>query len=389
MAMKDQRGKSMRCWFPNLLQKYMMVSFIPPFLVTCSFFVAFLLASQLFRFTTIVASKGIDLLGMLELAMHIGISFLPAAVPISVLFATMTTLGKLSEDSEIIAMRSFGLTKEKLLWPFILIALILSQSIFLLNHNLVPYSELFFRNTRIMLASKGVATNIQAGQFFTDIPNVILFSEQVDNGGLKMRDVFIRREGENGGDMVIFAESGVLIKQEFDGSSFPLLRLHLSNGNLFRTNSNGEDSDKILFKEYDFPLIEGEGTRAFGFIVKSSMLSSKELVHQIAEAKAEGIQEGDHLIKMQIEYWKRWNTSLQIMVFTLLGFTLGVKRWRGKQRNNSLMGITILILYYVVFFLGISLARKEILPAWLTVFIPTLMALIFGVRNYRKLDWAN
>lgn len=371
---------------PSLLQRYLAVHFLPPFLVACGFFVTFLLTSQLFRLTSIVVNKSVDLIAILELFGHIAISFLPMAVPLSALFATIMTLNKLSEDSEIVAMRSFGYTKERLLVPFMIMGLVISIAIFALNRNLIPYSKLLFRNTVIMLTSKGMTMSVQAGQFFTDVPNVILFAEEVTDEGNHLHDVFIQTLANDGVESVIMAKRGALVKQEFEGVGLPTLRLHLTDGNIVRTQENGSDTEKILFEEYDFPLLAGGGQP--GFIAKDSMLSNNQLWQQIQETKKEEVK-GDRLAKMEIEYWSRLNTPFQVLVFIFVGFTLGIKRGRGKQRNTSVLGLLVLIVYYAAFFGGVSLARKGAVPAWFVVFIPTLLASIFGAWSYKKLDWAS
>lgn len=372
---------------PSLIQRYLAINFLPPFLLAVGFFVTFLLTSQLFRLTSIVVNNGVELGAVFELFGHIAVSFLPMAVPLSALFATIITLNKLSEDSEIVAMRSFGITKARLLVPIIGMGLIIAIAIFALNRNLIPYSKLLFRNTVIKLTSKGMTMNIQAGQFFTDVPNVILFAEGVSEEGQRLRDIFIQSIDGEEMESVIFAEQGVLIKQEFEGIGFPTLRLHLTNGNIIRTSKNGNDNEKILFKEYDFPLVAGGGQP--GFITKDSMLSNNQLWKQIKEYKKKSTLDQNRISKMEIEYWSRWNTPFQVMVFIFLGFGLGIKRGRGKQRNTTVLGLIVLILYYAAFFSGVSLAQKGIVPSWFVVFLPSALALSFGTWTYRKLDWAS
>ena len=42
---------------------------------------------------------------------------------------------------------------------------------------------------------------------------------------------------------------------------------------------------------------------------------------------------------------------------------------------------------YVLYFGGMSLARKQILPAYVVVFFPSLVAFLIGLGVYKKLDW--
>jgi len=126
-----------------------------------------------------------------------------------------------------------------------------------------------------------------------------------------------------------------------------------------------------------------------GFITKDSMLSNNQLWSLIQTVKKNQKDDLNRIAKMEIEYWSRWNTPVQVLVFIFLGFGLGIKKGRGKAKNTSVQGLIVLILYYAAFFSGVSLAQKGIVPSWFVVFMPSVLALAFGFRSYQKLDWAS
>lgn len=384
----------------KLLQRYLATSFIKPFVVGSLFFISFLLTFQLFRITRIVVNKDVDWMIIIELVGHIAVSFLPMAVPLSALFATIYTLNKMSEDSEIVAMRSFGLTKFKLFSPFLMLGILISITIFSLNKSLIPYSKTQFKNTIVRLTSRGMLTSIKAENFFTDIPNVTLFSEKVSDEGTKLENVFIRQTSKgNEEESIIIAKHGNLIKKAKGKWSLPTLRLHLQDGNIVKTKKGQKDLEKVIFQNYDFPIVSGGALG--GFVTKDSMRTNSELGIIIEEQRIrlEGIQSGKlkgslkNEIKWQakskLEFWSRFNTPLQCLVFIFLGFSLGIKKGRGRQKNTGAIGFLVLILYYTVFFLGVSLSRKGVFPPALTVFMPSLLTLIVGSIYYKKLDWAS
>lgn len=369
-------------------------------MLATSFFVIFLLTFQLFRLIQIVTSKGVHPSAIFELMGHIAISFLPMAVPLSALFATIYTLNKLSEDSEIVAMRSFGLQKATLIKPFIVLGIFISGMIFVLNRNLIPHSKTQFKNTIIRLTSQGSMTDIKAGQFFTEIPDVTLFAENVTDGGSRLQDVFILQNKKNV-EQVIFAKRGVLIKQPIGKLRTPTLRLHLEEGNIVKID--GEKTvEKILFADYDFPVVSG-GILP-GFVTKDSMRSNAELVKVIDERRVrleelglksnltneETSEKNDiltNLPKTELEYWSRFNTPLQVLLFIFLGFSLGIKKGRGKTKSSGSLGLFYLLGYYVLFFGGITFARKGAVPAFVVIYLPTLLSIFLGVKLYRNLDW--
>ncbi len=387
----------------SIIQRYLGAHFIAPFVFSTLFFVIFLLTFQLFRIIKILTSKGVDILAVLELMGHISISFLPMAVPLSALFAMIFTLNKLSEDSEVVAMRSFGLKKHNLFLPFIFLSLMIAAMIFVLNRNLIPYSKTIFKNSIIHLTSKGNMTDIKSGQFFTEIPGITLFAENVSEGGVKLSEVFILQKKAIG-EHIIFAKRGALIKQSLGELRTPGMRLHLEEGNIVKF-SDGKETEKILFDEYDFPVLSGGGLP--GFVTKDGMRSNSELrriikerreeITKLTELKAQNklnaqqINElnnlNNDLPKSEIEYWTRFNTPVQVILFMFLGFSLGIKRGRGKTKSSGSLGMFFLIGYYVLFFTGVSLARKGNVPTYLVVFLPTLITFILGTYFYRKLDW--
>ncbi|MCO4794643.1 MAG: LptF/LptG family permease [Bacteriovoracaceae bacterium] len=385
----------------GIAQRYLAATFIPPFMLSTLFFVAFLLTFQLFRVVRIVINKGVEFSTVLELTGHIAISFLPMAIPLSALFATIYTLNKMSEDSEIVAMRSFGLTKGKLFLPLLILGLIASIGIFSLNMDLIPRSKTQFKNTIVRLTSRGMLTDIKAENFFTEIPNVTLFAEKVDEGGNLMENVFIHIH-KNHEEQVIVAKAGALIKQYNGSWDIPSIRMHLTDGTITKTKKSSGDSENIIFDEYDFPILSNDYTP--GFVTKDSMRTSRELRKRVRIEKnkmndllkrgnltqeeknwVHNMKRG--LPKSELEYWSRMNTPLQTLVFILLGFALGIKQGRGKSRNSGLISLVILIGYYAIFFTGVSLVKKGQLPASLVVFLPTAIAGFVAAYYYKKLDW--
>jgi lipopolysaccharide export system permease protein len=381
----------------KILQRYLAAHFIPPFLLATTFFASFLLTFQLFRLISIVINKGMSFLLVLELMGHIAISFFPMSVPLSAMFASIFTMNKLSEDSELIAMRSFGLTKGRLFTPFLILGLMIALATFALNLKLIPYSRLVFRNTLIKLTSEGAMTDLRPGHFFTDIPDITIFAEDVSADGTRLTDIFIR-SSKQGEEQVIFARNGAIIKQVLDEVSTPTLRMHLNDGNILKVRSGNQDVEKILFQEYDFPIVTGGGIP--GFVSKDSMKTSSELWREMErlktharelekkENKNELNQANADIKRMALEYWGRINTPLQVLVFIFLGFSLGIKKGRGHAKNSGAVALAVLIGYYALYFIGVSLVKKLDIPVWILIFMPTVLATMLGIRFYRRLDWA-
>ncbi|EQC44788.1 permease, YjgP/YjgQ family [Bacteriovorax sp. Seq25_V] len=344
----------------------------------------------------VVTKKGVGLDVMFELFGQIALAYLPMVVPLALLFAMIYTLNKLSEDSEIVAIRAMGISKEKLFMPFIVLAVLCSVSIFSVNRNIIPHSNKLFQNTVLKLTSSGFLADIKKEKFYTEIPGVILFAEDVYDDGKKMERVFIKIKSNSDKEKIIFAKRGALIKTEdLDNPSLDI-RLDLFEGNITSLDKDGDKVEKILFQKYEFPIVSDTTS---GTLNKDTMKTNTELIARIKNYKGQLPNlEGDpnkyreirYLLRnSQLEYWSRYNIPLQCIAFVLIGFVFGVKKGRGKSGNTTLFAFVAVLIYYLCFFGGISLVKKSNLEPYVAIFFPTIMTLIFGSYFYKKLDWAS
>lgn len=383
--------------------RYLGANFIPPFAIGFIFFVAFLITFYMFRIISLIVNKGVELGTVLGMVSNLSVSFFPLATPLAVFFATIYTLNKLSEDSEIIAMRSFGISKFKIYLPFLVASLFISITIFSLNSIYIPKANANFRNTIMRLTSTGMLTSIKSGQFFTDIPNATLFAEDVSENGDNFSEVFLHVKDKGATEQrVIFAKKGSLIKLYADEWHAPSLRLHLSDGNIVKINADGDQVEKVLFKNYDFPVFTAD--LASGMLDKDSMKTNDELVKTIETREKDYVymmrnppkdeseinarkEAKKSIVKSQIEYYARFLSVPQIMLFVLLGFSLGIKKGRGGTSSNTIRAILILLGYYGIYFFLISLAQRGAMSAEMASFAPSVLLFFISIYYFKKLDW--
>lgn len=388
----------------TLIQRYLAANFIIPLMGSSVFFVFFLLTFQMFRMTKMIISKDVPVMEVLSLLSNIAISFIPMAIPLAVLFSLIFSLGRLSEDSEIVAARSFGLSRNRLFLPFLIVGILMAVIVYALNIQVIPNAKKEFKSTIVKLTSSSVLSNIKPEQFFTEIPGITLYSETVDGDGKILGNVFIHSgEKENAAEQVIFAKRGVLVKHGQEGTLN--MRLHLFDGNIVKTKTDVNQVEKILFQEYDFPVFQSD--MQVGTVEKDSVWPNNKLVEAIKTQKADlqafreikkkrelGQDEKDSenrlkgtLSSLLLEYWSRINNAFQVLAFTFLGFGLGIKQGRGKSRNTGAIALATLIGYYAILFFLISLAKKSHFNPAMANFIPTILVMMLGTYYYKKFDW--
>lgn len=381
--------------------RYLASSFIIPFFLGTIFFVAFLITFYLFRIIELIVNKGLAPFTVLMMIINLAITFLPLAIPISIFFALIYVMGHFSEDSEVIALRSFGITNQQIYKPFFYLALLIAVTMQFLQSTIVPKANADFKNMIVKISSSGMLTNIKSGQFFGEIPNVTLFAEEVSKSGLEFKNIFLHLNKNNEKEKkIIFAKQGELVRlnrANGNENSFDL-RMILLNGNIIDQDKNEKNLGKILFQKYDFPILNSDV--GFKTLNKDSMKSNRELVEIIKTKKliyfnsisnqsdSKLIKENKStLYKTQNELYSRYVTFPQILCFSFLGFSLGIKRRRGSGGNHSKLAILFLLAYNIIYFGLLGISQKGLLSPEITHIIPCFFIFLSGLYFFKKLDW--
>ena len=325
---------------------------------------------------------------IMGLMSDVAITLIPMAIPLSIFFSTIFTLGRMSSDSEYVALRAAGLTKFKIFIPFCLVSLLVALNVYMLNQELVPNAHRNVRKKIKIISSASLIQGIKSGQFFTAIPNITLFPKEMDEETLEINDVFLHMysEGQKQ-DKVIWAQSGQILHDKNEETGIETFKIQLNDGNITSFNPEN-DVEKILFKEYELPISE----KRFDYrpSTKEIMMSKKELETLIDGGLKKALKKGIKkklFFNAKYEYWNRFNIPLLCILLTFLGFGLGITGNRGKSKNSSGKAILYLIGYYVVFFSLVNISRDGKMNVILSMFIPNLILFITSFRVYRNVDW--
>ena len=106
----------------RILPRYCLRLFAPVFLLCLSVFTGVLLMNNFLRLFNMALLKGISLFWILGCFLRLLPYFLSLALPMAFLVATMVTLGQLSEQGEVMALRASGFSFLDLTWPFLAMA---------------------------------------------------------------------------------------------------------------------------------------------------------------------------------------------------------------------------------------------------------------------------
>lgn len=282
--------------FVKKLDKYILKSFLFPFLATF-FIILFVLVMQaLWLAFDNLAGKGISVSIILKFLWYTTLIVAPQALPIGVLLSSIMTLGSLSENYEFAAAKSAGVSLPRLLKPLIVLAVFLSGLNFLAYNYVYPYAILKQINLKINIKKKQPALALVPGSFNTEIPNYqIKFDEKYGEEDNLLKNVLIYDlSARRGNNKIITAKHGELISDE--GSRY--MTLKLKDGHFFEhhVNDNTRYTERFRMKasyadfdEYtiniDISSFSDEGIEDIKHRRNFNMLSLKQLKDTLPDLK--------------------------------------------------------------------------------------------------------
>ena len=177
-----------------------------------------------------LVGKGLEISEIGELLFFASVRFVPLALPISMLLASVMTFGALGEKSELVAMKSAGMSLRRIMNPLIVFVFFVSIGSFLFSNYVMPIANLKSGSLLYSIQKQKPALNIKAGVFYNGIEGYgIKVDEKSDDGQTLKNIIIYNHTNRNGNDNIIIAKSGSmrLTKNErflefklFDGFSY-------------------------------------------------------------------------------------------------------------------------------------------------------------------------
>ena len=223
-------------------------SYTGPALATFFIVVFVLLMQFLWRYVDELVGKGLEWNIILQLMFYASFTFVPMALPISILLASLMTFGNLGERYELVAMKAAGISLRKVMMPLGFFSLLISVGAFYYSNIIFPYANLKFRSTLYDVRQKKLSLNIRDGIFYSGLQGFVIRIGKKEPDGVTIRKVMIYDHTQfQGNSKLVMADSGRM-QQTVDGN---YMLLTLFNGINYEEKGNA-DGQKIPFSRTSF-----------------------------------------------------------------------------------------------------------------------------------------
>jgi len=205
------------------VDSFVLKSFIGPLIFTFFIVLIILILQFLWMYVDELAGKGLNFKVLSELIYHFSLTFVPTALPLAILLASLMTFGNMGEFSELSALKSSGIPLQRIMRPLIILIAIIAVVSFFFSNNVLPYSTSKARTLLYDIRRKKPDINIQSGTFYNGVPDFsikITTKEPVTNR-LDNLIIYDHRD-RRGNTSVILADSGYM-KTTPDGTGLIMI----------------------------------------------------------------------------------------------------------------------------------------------------------------------
>jgi lipopolysaccharide export system permease protein len=378
--MSARRG--FRYFRPLTLDFYILTEFFTPFLGAIMFFLFIFLMFQALRLAEFFIIHGVGGLLLGKLTGLMIMSFLPLALPVSFLIAVLVGFGRLSADSELVAMKATGFSLRRMAVPIFAISVIVATVSLCMNLEWVPWSQRTFKKTLIKVSNTKVVSSIKEGTFTSGFFDLLIFVDKVDSKSNKLHHVFLYDETDAKNPKTVIAKTGEIIQVKSENDLGTAAVLDLFDGNVHRNNPEDQTYEMMDFSEQKQFLHAEEG--ADTTVMKPDYYSFHDLMQKIHETQDNEF----HGREWRGELWRRLSTAISPILFVLLGIGFGTVRTRAVRASAAVVAVITLTVYYALQTFGtLYLGRWLMVPSWILLSLANFVVAIAGIYSFKRASW--
>ena len=306
-------------------------------------------------------------------------SVLVFTIPMAVLVGVLLGLGRMSMDSEIIALTALGISRKRILLPVGVLAVLGATLTLLMAVWIAPKSLRTLRDVEGDLLASQISYQVMPRVFDERFPHLVLYINDVLASGTRWNGVFLAEAGGDSGSRITLAESAIVIADRQQGK----LELHLNGGSTHEwTRQDPSNYSVTAFGRSDWP-IEVTGMETG----KERELSNPE--RSLSQLWHEN---GKSWRDARVELNQRFAFPVACFVFALIAVPLGSQPRRGGRAAGTLLAVVVIGAYYLLFIMGAGFARQGVVPPWVgmwganVILALTGFALLPRMERYRG-EW--
>ena len=350
------------------LDRFIFGELVGPFFFGMVAFTIIMVAGGLlFRIADLVIKNGVSLGIVVRLFLYYLPKMVAMTIPMSCLLAALLGFNKLSANSELVALKSSGISFIRIIRPVVIMAFFVSIGAFFVNETLVPVCE-------------RAAANVMAFEVFKQTPPVfkekvflkeesggtikrVIYVDKMDVRDGRMKDVVVQEFERGRLGRIISADRGKWI----DGSWW------LEDGKVFEVTDKKDVTHLFTFDSQAL-LLDLDPVEASRTARTPDEMTLFELLREIKLMRHRGLDVSQIVMILNLRFSVPW----ACLVLAIVGAAVGSRPQRSSSGMGLGMSVIIVFVYYVILSFTQSLGDAGYLPPVFAAWIANIVFLIIG-----------
>jgi len=359
----------------KILTRYILKEQLSPFFAGFLFLTFILLFNKLFLLAELIFNRNVEVFLVLKLFLLMLPDTVSLTVPMSFLIAVVMAMGRLSTDSELIALRVTGLSIYRIIRPLIISGFVVFILMLIFNETLLINSNEDYNKIFIKIVQSSPSSVIEDG-IFTSFGDKTIWVEKIYRKSGKMRNVMLFSRKNNKVWDIIKAKRGMWM-QNSDGSK----TLVLFNGRVFSSDFENDSlsivdfnngRSEILLSDSKIDHNEEKGK------LNPTEMTSLEL-YRVLKVIDKSYKEDRTVALYWVELFKKYALPFSCVVFSIIGAPLGIFSKRSGKGIGFGLSIVVFFVYYVFFMIGQSLSIRGLLHPFIGVWSANIILFFAGL----------
>jgi lipopolysaccharide export system permease protein len=173
------------------IDKLLVTSFVPPFIMTFIIAIFVLIMQFLWTYIDEIIGKGVSVVVIVELLFYQAMALVPLALPIATLISSVMVMGGLGERYELASMKSAGISLTRIMAPLMVLASGIAVFSFICANWLIPIANLQFKSRLYDIRKQKPTLSIVEGTFTNDITGFVMRVGKKEKDDKTLHDVMI------------------------------------------------------------------------------------------------------------------------------------------------------------------------------------------------------
>ena len=305
---------------------------------------------------------------------------IPYALPMGMLTGILLVFGRMSAQSEVVAIKACGRSIYSMAAPVFFIAILASLFSVGINFNYAPIADRTYKSALKNLIRNNPLQFIQPGSFIKDFPGYIIYANSEENKELLGFRIWeLDKQGRS--RVSIQADKGVL---DYNDKTDEIV-LTLKNGSAEKARDDDPENlriplptarfDELVIKLPLSEIIGGmdKGNTRLKLMTFSELMAARDTWHPrpIEETTPELAYRDKIEVRIQIQ--KNFAMAFSIFSMVVLAVPLGIKASRSETFANVAIALALAMSYYMMIVVISWLEKYPHIRPDLLIWLPNLL----------------